>query len=278
MYRVIYDGPTDKLRGVILSSDLDNGCQYLFKDEGLDDCNPRDIVFEYLRADFYMNADKEIDKSSKPEIKSGAHVILNGSSKASIDATGGFALQFYFCGVFHGSIHVEPEMLPTPQKTVFLSDDGKRFLKIYYAIFRNAVEANVKVKFRHPKSKFDLYGAISARTGAILHPAYSSIIFFKELGEKMNLEPGNETSLPLSRPFVAVPLGFELILEFGLVINDEMFQDKLFIDAETDAKKLKTVYEIPCSHCKIQVEIDWRSKRNPRKLEPLDLSSEEEDS
>lgn len=283
MYRVIYDGPTDKLRGVVLSLDFDNGWQYLFKDEGLDDYNnPKDIVCEYLHVDFYMNADKEIDKSSKPDIKSGAHIILNGPAEASIDAAGGFCLRFYLCGAFHGSINVESdvesEMPPLPQKAVFLSDDGKRFFKIYYAIFHNAVEANVKVKLTHAKSECDLYGAISARTSAISHPAYSTIIFFKEEhGEKMKLKSGKETSLSLSRSFVAVPLGFQLILEFGLIIDNKRLQDKLFIDVKTDAERSNTFYEIPCSHCKIQVEIDWRSKRNPRELERLDLSSDEED-
>lgn len=49
VYRVIYNGPVEHLRGAILTSDVDTGFQLLFKDnEALGKCSTREIGLKYL--------------------------------------------------------------------------------------------------------------------------------------------------------------------------------------------------------------------------------------
>jgi hypothetical protein len=136
-----------------------------------------------------------------------------------------------------------------------------------YAVFENAVEARVKVKFTDVKSDFSFYGVIASRTSAITHPAYSNILFFKNKDEKMQVESGDvEKDITLLRSIVGVPLESKLFLEFGLHSDgNKMVQDRLVIDVENIVHGSKVPYEVavPCGKCRIKVEIEWRCQREP---------------
>ncbi|MCH97580.1 hypothetical protein A2U01_0018575, partial [Trifolium medium] len=134
-----------------------------------------------------------------------------------------------------------------------------------YAFFENAVEARIKVKFSNIKSDFGLYGVIAARTSVIVDPAFSSILFFRDKDEKLQLEVGKDLDITLLRSIVGVPLGSKLILQFGLCTDDnEKIQVTLPIDVVNVQHKGTHDAAASCDKCSINVEIEWRCEREPK--------------
>lgn len=273
VYRIIYHGPTDHLRGTVISSDMETGFQFLFNDGHLDVSNPLDIFRKYPFIAHYKEADKQSDVSSKPIIESNRLILLNGPTEASIGVESGFGIHFYLFGAVHEVLSTDqcltddPEIISFPLVKDIMSEDGTRYLTVLYAIFENAVEAHLQVKITNVQSAFNLFGVVAARTSAIKRPAYSSILFFKESCEKIEVERGDERVIPLSRPFVGVPLGSMLILQFGLSSDDDdsRVEETLSIDVNKEASiSSKYVHSIPCRKYEIKVEIVWRRQRKAR--------------
>lgn len=277
MYRVIYNGDVDHLRGAILTSDVDTGFQLLFKDKGLAAMTTRQIGMRYLRYSNYMKENEELDVSSYPTIEDQGHIMLNGPIQASIGVECGFCISFYLFGNIHRTIATpcplgKPDVVSVPLERTIESEDGNQAITMLYAFFENAVEAHVKVKFTDVKSDFNLYGVIASRTSAIADPAFSSILFFKDEDEKMQVKGGQgDIDIPLLRSIVGVPLGSKLILQFGLFSddNEKIVQDRKLIDVENIVHGSTTRYPIPisCGKCGIKVEIEWRCQRE-RNLMP----------
>lgn len=138
------------------------------------------------------------------------------------------------------------------------------------ALFERAAEACVKIELCNFNSNSDdihLFGVIRAGTSAIKHPAYTSLLYFKDYadpGEKIQVRPGHDTLIPLSRNFVAVPLESELILEIVLLGDDS---EKIVVDTVTfPAKEGQPFSEskpIKCSRGEIIVEVSWRYESKP---------------
>lgn len=281
MYKVIYDGPDDHLQGIISCFDEENGFHTLFKDKygpivdnDFDYSGDEPPFAPYLKPDYYTNKDKRL---TMPIIRSGQHIMLNGPAKASIRATPSFCFDFYLFGVIYKTIGIkycdfDPESFSAPLREVIVSDKGNRYLTILYALFERAAEACVKVKLCNFNSNSDihLFGVIAAGTSAIKHPAYSSLLYFKDYanpGEKIQVRPGHDIVIPLSRNFVAVPLESELILEIVLFGDD---REKIVVDTVTfPAKKGQAISEskpIKCSKGEIILEVSWRYERKPLDL------------
>lgn len=282
MYTVIYNGPTDKLRGVLVCADEENGFQYLFKDIGPNKNNIISTVLNYNTLEAYKEADKQLDLSSKQVISTGGHIMLNGPTNSSIFTRYGFSIKIHLFGVMNGFMafnfsHLLPEMHSCPLRKAFVSQDGSRSLTFLYAMFENAMEAHVKVKVAEVNSAFNLHGVIVARTSKIQDLAYSRILFFREQGDKMKVRLGEEKNIPLYRPYVAVPVESDLIVGFNLFSDDNvnMIEDTLTFDATRDRTSSKPESRlITCHNCVIKVEVSWRSKRKPR--EPVEEEESEE--
>lgn len=268
MYNITYFGPEDNLRGVIMTLDDENLGQFLFNDMGhLSNDNPTDVSLDYRCPEYFQKADQQLDASSMPLIKSGDLIKLSGPAQASIDSSYGFDLEWYLFGVlreqnitFHKDEYKEP--LYVPLKKVVYGDGRRRRLMIRYAVFDYAIEARVKVNLTKVNSVFDFAGTISARTSAITDPDYTSILFSKGCEKKLRLEPEEEMFLQLSRQFVVVPLGSQLILQFALHVDDYKESKTVTFVAKKGVKT--TTQEIVYSKGVIQVKVSWRSKRHPK--------------
>lgn len=271
VYRVTYAGPTDKLRGLIVCKDEENGNQYLFKDDDMVDEDIDSTTLKYHNFEAYEVADMKLDLCRKPSITSLDHIIPNAPIKSSIRAKDGFSLSFYLFGVVYENMTIKypygrPEKLNTRRSKYFMSKDGFKDLNVLYAIFENAVEAHLKVTLTNKSDQFNLYGIVAARTSAINEPAYSSLIFCKRHGERVKVSNGDDVIIPLSRDIVAVPLGYQLILEFGLngCDTDDMVEEDNDKIVEKTVKF--TAFEqgrctdyISCSKGELKVEVSWRS-------------------
>lgn len=266
MYRITYEGPDDKLRGLILCKDEENGFQYLYKYENMEDVDVDNIMLKYNTFESYKDADKQLKLIDDPLFKDSDHIIPNTRIQSSIRAKNGFLLKFYMFGVVYQDVSIEfpdrPWDFSAPLRTTILSNDGFRYLTVFYAIFKNAVEARVKVMLNNNSVSFGLYGLLSARTNVIEYPAYSSLIFCKHPFEKIQIGQGDNVIIPLSRDIVAVPLGHQLILEFSLheedEDNDKMVEDLLIFGARKDGTSTRS---IRCNKGELKVEVTWRSTR-----------------
>lgn len=282
MYKIIYNGPADKLRGMIVCADEENGFQYLFKDIGPNKMDIIDTILNYNTPEAYKEADSQLDLSSKQVISTRGHIMLNGPTNSSISTRYGFTIRIFMFGVMHGPLyfkfsHRQPEMLSRPLRKAFVSKDGSRSLTFLYAMFGNAMEAHVKVKVAEVNSGFNLCGVKVARTSKIPDLAYSRILFFREQGDKIKVKLGEENNIPLSRPFVAVPVESDLIVGVNLFSDDNvnMIEDTLTFVATRDRTNSEPECRlITCHNCVIKVEVSWRSTRKPR--EPLEEEESEE--
>lgn len=260
VYRIMYEeGPNDTLRGTIRCTDEENGYQDLFN------VDTHDMLRYY----------KQPNLESKPLIKSLDHIIPNGPTKASISAKNGFSISFDLFGVIFDEVTIErprPDMFSAPLREDILSQDGTRYLSIFYAIFENAAEAHVNVTFTNKSEPFYIHGVVAARTSAIDKRAYSSLIFLKGHDEKIKVDNGDDVVIPISRHIVAVPLRSKLILEFSLNVsdndrtvkdcNDKMVEEIVTFDAGKDDFK-----SIECSNGEFKVDVKWISIRKSRKPE-----------
>lgn len=267
LYRIVYHGPKDHLRGAILVCDTETGFQFLFKDKSLDTFGPKDLFLHFFNVENQVEADTKSNPMSQPFIKSGDHITLSGPSEASIGFLPDFALSYFLFGDIRHSLVVEKpdhsKHFSVPLQRNFMTHDGTRTLSILYACFEKAVEAHVKVKMANVMSAFDLCGVIAARTSAIEESAYSSILFFKGEDEKFQVKPGNgDDELPLSRSIVGVPFGSKLILQFGLRSDGSDIIHYEQIDVTEDETSSKSIRQIHRGNqCVMQAEINWRSKR-----------------
>lgn len=285
VYRVIYNGPVEHLRGAILTSDVDTGFQLLFKDKELLKFSTRETGMNYLREIDYIEADKKLDVSSFPLIEDKGHIILNGPIEASIGVSCGFCISFYLFGDIHDTIAIpsprgNPDVVAVPLRRLSESEDGNKVLTVLYAFFENAVEAHVNVKITNVKSDFDLYGIITARTSAITSPAYSSILFFKDEDEKLPVKCGDdEIDIELSRRIVGVPLGSQLILQFRLYSDDnyEMVRESVPIDVQNIVQGSTFSHPMSCGKCGIILEIKWRCERGPNTTPKFHWSDSDSD-
>lgn len=280
VYRVIYNGPVEHLRGAILTSDVDTGFQLLFKDKALAKYSTREIGLKYINRSDYIEDQKELDVSSFPLIEDGGNIMLNGPIEASIGVSCGFCISFYLFGDIHRTIATPcprgyPDVFSVPLKRVIHSEDGNQMLTMLYAFFENAVEAHVAVKITGVKSDFDFYGVIAARTSAITDIPYSSILFFKDEDEKMSVKSGDdEIDIDLSRRIVGVPLGSLLILQFHLFSNDKnvMVREKVAIDVQNKVQDSPYYHPMSCGNCGIRLEIKWRCQRGPNTIPAYEWS------
>lgn len=269
VYRVTYKGPDDQLRGMIVSNDEENGYQFLFKDEQVEGDDIQDIMLKCDTFEGYQVIDSHVNLTSKPLIKSFDHIIPNAPLKSSIRAKDGFSIRFCLFGVLYENItfkYPRPQKLSVPRIKYLISKDGFRHFKVFYAIFENAVEARLKVTLTKKSDLSNLYGIIAARTSAIAYPAYSSIIFYKQHGDKIKVGNEDDIIIPLSRDIVAVPLGDKLILQFGLngSDNDEMVEEanNMIIQKTVSfyaAEEGTSVSYISCSKADLKVEVRWCS-------------------
>ncbi|XP_074334577.1 uncharacterized protein LOC141672000 [Apium graveolens] len=293
VYRVVYEkGPDDKLRGTIVCKDKTNGCHDLFNGKALDDDTTfEDNTFEGNKDDENTsegyNDDMPLSLISKPNLRSMRrvplirsldHIIPNGPSKASICAKNGFSVNINLFGVIFEEVTIEyprHDMLSTPLTEDLLSEDGTRYLTLFYAIFENAVEAHVSVTLTNYSDPFYLYGVIAARTSAIDDRAYSSLIFLKGHGEKMKVGTGHDIPIPFSRHIVAVPLKSQLILEFSLNASnnvkeiedgDKMVQRIVIFDAKRDGRNDYLIDFVEKTG-EVKVKVEWKSVRKPREPE-----------
>lgn len=264
VYRVIYEGPDDYLQGIIVSVDEESGGQFLFAEKGLDRNGEvgKEELCKYLNVKLYTDANKKLEM---PLMKSMEHIMLNGPTKASICAVPGFSLILYLFGVIYGHVSFSFERFSVPLLKVITSRTGNRRLTILYAVFENAAQAHVKIKLKNANSAFGLYGIINARTSAIKHTAYSSLLFFKDKDDPEKIKegpgPGDEIFIPLSRPLVAVPLESKLILEINLHTDDkgEIFKDRVTFTAK-EGEQSSSYGPKKCSKGEVTVEVSWRYK------------------
>lgn len=284
VYRVVYKGPLNKLRGIIVSKDEENGYQYLLKDEYLEQEDINNTMLKYGTFKTYKDAHKNcgqfyeeshpLGQQGMPIIKYKDHILPNSHIESSIRAKDSFSVSLYLFGTVYENVVFEypyghPEKLSTPLSKLIVSEDGLIYLKVLYAIFNHAVEAFVKVTLTSNSHPFGLHGVISARTSAIEHPAYSSLIFYAERENRKIVDNGKNIIIPLSRDVVAVPLGQQLILEFGLRKIDygeeynekgnyKMVENYLVFNALEDGKSTDCIY---CSKGELKVEVTWMSRR-----------------
>lgn len=266
MYRIRYEGPEDKLRGVILCKDQENGYQCLYKDENMEGVDVNSIMLKYNTFESYKDADKQLGLGNCSSVRDSDHVIPNTHIKSSIRAKDGFSLKFCMFRDVYQDVDFEfPDRLSdlsAPLEETVYSHDGFKYLTVFYAIFNNAVEAHVKVTLTKITDPFDLYGLVAARTSAIEYPAYSSLIFCKQHGKEIHMCNGDNVIIPLSRSIVAVPLDDQLILEFSLQEEGEenikMVEDFLIFQARKDGTSTDS---IRCSKGELKVEVTWRSTR-----------------
>ncbi|KAL8116800.1 uncharacterized protein LOC141668806 [Apium graveolens] len=274
LYKIIYYGPDDHLRGAIVVCDSQTGFQFLYKDDSLDTYSPRDVLRKFFTVKGQEEADKISNPVSQPFIKKWDYIMLSGPNEASIGFLPDFSLScFLFGDIRHALSFKKPDdsrELSVPLRREYITRDGNRMLTILYAYFEKAVEAHVKVKIVNVSSAFGIYGVIAARTSAIESPAYSSLLFCQDEDEKFQVKRGNgDGDLSLSRSIVGVPLGSELILQFDLCLcsanGDKMMTEFRRIDVTENETSSKTVRLLPCGNqCLIVAEINWRSKRESK--------------
>lgn len=75
LYRIVYFGPEDHLRGAIVVRDAESGFQFLFKDNSLDTYGPKDVVFKIFRSEGQMEADQKSNPTTQPLIKNMGHNV-----------------------------------------------------------------------------------------------------------------------------------------------------------------------------------------------------------
>ncbi|KAL1834933.1 hypothetical protein ACET3Z_004584 [Daucus carota] len=274
VYRVQYQGRDDILRGIIVCKDSETGYQCLFKDQGLED----EVINNTL---FMLNNDDNnpdcahlcLQRSSKQTshvlINYLDHIIPNSRITSLIRAKDGFLVGFHLFDSVYEKLTFEypyddPDKFSFPLSKRFVSEDGFRYFNILYAIFKNAVEACLKVTLNNGVNPFVLSGVIAARTSVIERTAYSSLIFYEKCGICIEVGSGGDIVIPLSRDIVAVPLGHQLILEFNLSGKDDydkkdfdkIVEHYLAFNAIDDGKSTKS---ISGSKGELKVEVSWRS-------------------
>lgn len=136
----------------------------------------------------------------------------------------------------------------------FISKDGRGEVYVLYAIFENATQARIEVKFFTDDGyNPEVYGVVAASTSEIETLEFSSMLFIKKPSDKIKVV--HRKPFPLSRSIVVVPLGSELFLDMHLVSRDKVFLEHAF---KLQAKKVGIDKEtFKGTRYNINVEVSW---------------------
>lgn len=210
----------------------------------------------------YLYKVEDVDQR-KPSLQQIDELLLSGPTKSSISAEESLTIDVdLFGGAFKDSLYIDDcpsdDSLKTgsPLEMKIVSEDGTGEIYVLYAVFDNAIEAQLEVKFLADDDfPIQVYGCVAASTSKIEAPGYSSMLFLERPCGK--IEVGPSKLLPLSRSIVAVPLEFELLVDMHLMTGDEIdiYEDTVSFQAQRTGTSIKVVTG---KKCKIEVKVCWK--------------------
>lgn len=201
---------------------------------------------------------------TRPPIQPGDEVILTGPD-VGISSNGPLCIDFdLFCGIYKDSIHFETYpsnglRQNAPREKRILSQDGSGEIVVLYALFDNAMEADVEIKLLTNDNSVvsNIHGVVSATLSDFDQAAFSNLLFFKKPDNGINVAHGD--LIPLSRSIIAVPFKSSLFLEFNLLSdNEELVHDEVEFHADPS---FDSVDRLSTKKGDIIIEITWRCLR-----------------
>lgn len=203
--------------------------------------------------------------TTRPSIQPGDEIILTGPAVA-ISSHGPLSIDFdLFCGNYKDSIYFESYptnglMQNAAREKRILSEDGTGEIVILYALFDNAMEANLEVKLVTDDNSDvrNLHGVVAASVSDFDRAAFVSMLFLKK-PQGIGIDVAHGGLIPLSRSTIAVLFKSRLSLEFHLFSGDEEFvHDTVEFHADPS---FKSVGRLSCKKGDIIIEITWRCSR-----------------
>lgn len=210
--------------------------------------------------DHYLYKVEEVDER-KPSLEQIDELVLTGPMKSSISAEDSLTIDVdLFGGSFKDSLYIDdcPDSLKmgSPLEMKIVSEDGTGEICVLYAVYDNAVEAQLEVKLLADDDfSTQVYGCVAASSSKIEATGFSSMLFLERPCGK--IEVGPSKLLPLSRSIVAVPLGFELLVDIHLMTGNEIeiYEDTVSFWAQRTGTSSKVVNG---KKCKIEVKVSWK--------------------
>lgn len=241
VFNVIYQGEeevkAEKQIGTITVSD-GRRCQYLYSVDCVD--------------------------TTRPSIEPGDEIILTGP-KVGIRSSGPLSIDFdLFCGDYKDSIYLEcyPStslMQNAPREKRILSKDGTGEIVVLYALFDDAMEANVEIKLltNDNSDVSDFHGVVAATISDFDQPGFTSFLFSRKPCNGIHVTHGE--LIPLSKSIIAVPFKSSLFLELNLLNdNEEFIHDIVEFHADPSCE---SVERLSSKKGDIIIEITWACLR-----------------
>lgn len=241
VFNVIYQGEKEvkpeKQIGTITVND-GKRCQYLYSVDSVD--------------------------MTRPSIQPGDEIILTGPS-VGIKSNGPLSIDFdLFCGDYKDSIYFEycpsnDSMQNAPREKRILSEDGTGEIVVLYALFDDAMEANVEIKLlTHDNCDVsDIHGVVAATISNFHHAAFTNLLFLKKPCNGIHVAHGD--LIPLTTSIIAVPYKSSLFLEFNLCSDNEEFVHDI-VEFHADPS-LESVKRLSSKKNDIIIEITWACLR-----------------
>lgn len=195
----------------------------------------------------------------KPLVQHMDELVLTGPRNASISANKSITIDVnLFGGTYKDSFYISTNdtlEICSPLERRIISKDGRGEIIVLYAIFNNATQAHVEVRFlAHDDFTTEIYGVVAASTSKIESSEHTSLLFAKKPSDKIKVQ--HCKLLPLSRSIIAVPLNSKLNLAIRMMIGDDtnLFEKIVTFQAERTGTHKQLVEG---KSCKIQVKVTW---------------------
>ncbi|XP_074347638.1 uncharacterized protein LOC141686504 [Apium graveolens] len=196
----------------------------------------------------------------KPSIRHMDEVMLTGPRISSISTENSLTIDVdLFRGAYKDTFYIKDILnddsvkICYPLQRRIISKDGRGEIVILYAIYDNAIEAQLEIKLLADDNfTLEVYGVVAASTTKLDSFEHISMLFLKKPDDKIKVR--RRRLLPLSRSIVAVPLETELIVDIHLLTGDEnhIFEGTVKFKAERGGTRRQLVEG---KKCKILVEV-----------------------
>ncbi|KAK1405574.1 hypothetical protein POM88_005179 [Heracleum sosnowskyi] len=171
-------------------------------------------------------------------------------------------MRFYlFHGAYRGSVQEQSEEFGNGDclvKTGIPSSvAGYGEISVLLGYFDNATVANLQVVLKHVPfgATAKVYGVVAATNTKFDHPSCTSMLFFKDSANA--IEVGYDGVIPLSRPRVGLPLDSQLILDICLFCDGELYKDTANIPPRTENQSSHNILD-----GRINVKVTWNCNKD----------------
>lgn len=187
----------------------------------------------------------EVDETRKTIMHKNEFDIMDIKGPIPFNEGSGGCLKFdFFRGAYRGSVYGVFRDLQffsrhdAELKNISLDRlDGTGKVVVFMGLYAHATVARVEIRLNASVAA-NVYGTVSACNTRINDLSASSFLFLKE--EERKIIVGTDGLIPLSKSRVAVPVEFELCLDFSLVVDGKHLETTVNFHARKAGVSTKT--------------------------------------